>query len=128
MNISIPSPKNMRRNERIHYANFYECELPWFVNNEPILFNYNGVRSKSLHAEMNAIITYHRKNIKIPKTLIVVGYYKNRLHNSRPCDHCLRIINMFGIKKIIYSTGDENVFKKEKIKDMKFLGPSSGNA
>lgn len=80
---------------------------------------------------MNAIITYfnNRKNkkIKMPKTLIVVSYYKNALHNSRPCDHCIRMLRMFNIKRVIYSTGDSDVFRMEKIDKMEFLGASMGN-
>ncbi len=87
------------------------------------------MHSRTLHAEMNAILSYRskKKNLKMPKTLIVVGYYKGRLHNSRPCDHCLALLKYYDIKKVIYSTGDAEVFRTEKIKNMEYFRKSSGN-
>jgi deoxycytidylate deaminase len=96
------------------------------MKNVPINFNFNGIVSKSLHAEMNAISTLLKKKKKIPKTIIVVGYYKNKLHNSKPCTHCLKMLKMVGIKNVIYSTGDSDVFRKERVRN---INPetSSGN-
>lgn len=71
-----------------------------------------------------------QKYIKVPKTLVVICVYKNRLHNSRPCDHCIRIMRSYGVKKVIYSTGLQNpneMFYVEDVDTMDLHGPSSGN-
>lgn len=70
----------------------------------------------SLHAEVDAIFNAVR-NIKNKKKIIgaelyVVNWYKytnNKteiLRCSKPCNNCKRVIEMYGISKVYYSTGD----------------------
>lgn len=110
----------------------------------PIEWNAFNFCSHSTHAEMNAIVSYlHRKKngigrrkshcskynyCKFPKTALVISIYKGRLRQSRPCDECIKIMRLYGIKNIIYSTGDtETPFLIEKVLTMPFLGHSRGN-
>ena len=134
--------------ERIHFAKFISTNK-WYRNKyNSIEWNKYNLYSHSTHAEMALIISYLREhkifgqrryhnihnikyilnNINIPDTIIVFSIYKNKLHNSRPCDHCIKIMRLYNIKKVIYSTGqEENPFCMEYIKDMPLLGCSSGN-
>ena len=47
------------------------------------------------------------------------------LKNSRPCNHCLDIMEKYRIKKIVYST-DDNTVLTEKPENMERLHVSSG--
>lgn len=52
-------------------------------------------------------------------TLIVVRTNKDlSLSNSMPCFNCVNILKDIGIEKIIYSSGDKNIYKKVKIHDL----------
>ena len=46
--------------------------------------------------------------------------------NSKPCDSCTVFLKEMGIGTIIYTTGDENLYKKEKVKNLKTTHKSSG--
>ena len=92
---------------------------------------------------MNAIVYYlHQKKIlgrrkkhseynimpKFPKTLFVVSLYKGQLRNSRPCNDCILIMRMYGIKRVIYSTGNtDEPYHMESVSTMPFLCQSRGN-
>jgi len=121
------------------------------VKNHPDSIEWDniGVRSFSTHAEMDVIISYlHSKKIygvrkhsplyvkkmidakrlKMPKTLTVVSPYKGRFRNSRPCNECIKVMRLYGIKNVVYSTGNpEQPFCKEIVSEMKMMGSSSGN-
>jgi hypoxanthine phosphoribosyltransferase len=60
--------------------------------------------------------TAKRINIKFPKTMIVVSPYKGGFRMSRPCADCVKVMKMYGIKEVIYSTGNpDEPFVKEKV-------------
>jgi deoxycytidylate deaminase len=97
---------------------------------------YKGIHYGSLHAEANAIFSYYGKNIAFNKkknkwcitghcqknklNLIVIRINKiNELGLSRPCYHCLQILQDVGINKVYYTTGEiKNQFVCENVKDM----------
>jgi hypothetical protein len=65
---------------------------------------------------------------KFPKTLVVVSIYKGRLRNSRPCDECIKIMRLYKIKNIMYSTGIlDSPFHTETVATMPFFGNCRGN-
>ena len=76
----------------------------------------NGLKSYSLHAEINAIL----KAVKRLRTtdlsnynIVVVRKAKTKLSNSKPCKHCMALIRETKIKNVYYST------KEDKIKQLK---------
>lgn len=116
--------------------------------NDPTPIEWNGFNchSWSTHAEMKAIVSYlnltkqnrNRRKAhgkvpftgKIPKTIYVLSYYKNRWRNSRPCDDCIRVLRYYGVKRVRYSTGSDNpkhFLCEENVSTMKFHGKSKGN-
>lgn len=118
------------------------------VKNDPYPIEWqacgNGFFSSSTHAEMNTIVSHlrhkkkhlgrrksHRpkhKYCKFPRTLFVVSIYKGRLRYSRPCNECIKIMRMYKIKRVIYSTGIlEEPYYMENVATMPFLGSSRGN-
>lgn len=98
--------------------------------------------SSSTHAEMNVIKNFlnnkrmysrrkkhfHIYNYNIPKKITVIRLYKGKLRNSRPCDACIKIMRLYGIRKVIYSSGDnERPYYSEYVETMELLGDSRGN-
>lgn len=118
------------------------------AKNEPYAIEWNGRKggfnSLTTHAEMKKVISHlRRKNkhvgrrkshrfrhnyCKFPKTLVVISIYKGKLRYSRPCDECIKIMRMYNIKRVIYSSGDINdPYYMENVATMPFMGPSRGN-
>ena len=114
------------------------------INNEPLPIEWNNLSSTSTHAEMNLIVNtlrtmkknsgrrrYHSFNYNygnFPNTIIVISIYKNRLRNSRPCNECIKVMRMYKIKRVIYSTGNlEEPFHTELVSSMPFICQSRGN-
>jgi tRNA(Arg) A34 adenosine deaminase TadA len=63
----------------------------------------------SIHAEMSAI--KNAKQLKIKRsnnlTMYVVRINRNGVFlNSKPCEHCQKIMKSFGVHKCIYSSTD----------------------
>ena len=50
---------------------------------------------------------------------------EGKLRNSRPCNNCLQMMIKYNIKKIIYSTDDEQIIV-QRPKDMEQSHQSSG--
>ena len=61
-------------------------------------------------------------------TLVVVRWSNknNCFENSKPCQSCTDFLKLVGIGKIIYSTGDNRIFKTERVKNLKTNHISSG--
>ena len=89
----------------------------------------------STHAEMSVIYKF-LKSCKLQPfkdfidlsnyVIVVVRYGKDGcLKNSRPCDHCLEMMEKYRIKKIIYSN-DEGYVTCDKPENMERLHTSSG--
>ena len=124
------------------------------VKNEPFPIEWcnlglkKSYYSSSTHAEMKKIISFfHRKKrnigikkyhssiyynnaktIKFPKIMVVISLYKGKLRYSRPCTMCIIIMKIYGIKKVIYSSGDiNNPYYIENVVDMPFITNSRGN-
>jgi deoxycytidylate deaminase len=95
-----------------------------------------GCKCTSIHAEANAILNYFGKNLqfdniknqwcilknnkKIKKiNLIVIRITKNgKLSNARPCINCLKMMKNIGIKKVYYTSGNNDELICENVKDM----------
>lgn len=115
------------------------------MKNEPYSIEWygkNNIYSSSTHAEMKLIISYLCRNKKIgkrkiyynekinhlPNILFVISVYKGKLRNSRPCNTCIKVMKMYNIKKVIYSTGNKvKPFQIEIIESMPFIKESRGN-
>jgi hypothetical protein len=114
------------------------------IKNEPFPVEWKGLSSVSTHAEMNLIVSTLRqmkKNVgrrkyhsseynygKFPNTLIVISIYKNQLRNSRPCNECIKVMRMYKIKRVVYSTGNlQEPFHMELVSSMPFICQSRGN-
>lgn len=74
------------------------------TNNIPHGERYEACRS--VHAEMNAIISAARKDM-IGATIYLVGIENGKeLENPEPCDICRRLIKNAGIDRYITRSGD----------------------
>lgn len=60
--------------------------------------NYGSCRS--VHAEMNAIISASRREM-LGGTLYLAGFEDGKLISAEPCPICSRIIKNAGIKKVV---------------------------
>ena len=64
----------------------------------------------------------------VPKHLTVISLNKGHLRISRPCDNCIRMMLVYGVETVTWSTGNpECPYMTEKVKNMKFHGPSRGD-
>ena len=80
------------------------------------LRNYKSNRIWSIHAEMNALANLP-KNITRGAGIIVVKVNREGdLTNSRPCRVCMSIIERMGIKRVMYSTDTNKMFKENVVK------------
>ncbi len=61
-------------------------------------------------------------------TLIVIRWSNNNncFENSKPCESCIKFLKYIGIGKIIYSTGDEDIYRVERVKNLSSSHISSG--
>lgn len=61
-------------------------------------------------------------------TLLVVRWsnQNNCFENSKPCQSCTSFLKLIGIGKIIYSTGNNDLFKIERVKNLNTNHISSG--
>lgn len=62
-----------------------------------------GYRNCWLHAEADAILKADAKQLR-GASLLVVRAGKTKLCNSRPCTHCMALIEEVGIKDVWFST------------------------
>ena len=133
-----------------HLRNFYtKClyDAAEFCNKSSmnnrhgaILLNVNSIVGSSCnsfphgHAETNALKRYSMKRtdnkFRKLKNLCVVVVRISRsgqFCNSRPCNTCIDKMIKSGIKRVVYSTGDERVFAVENPRRMEKRHVSSGN-
>lgn len=59
-------------------------------------------RCRSVHAEMNAIISAARRDM-IGSTMYLVGLENGRRIDAKPCEICAKLIKNAGIKEVICS-------------------------
>lgn len=61
-------------------------------------------------------------------TIYVVRWSKkeNCYENSKPCESCITFLKMVGIGTIIYTTGDNKIYKKERVRNLSSDHMSSG--
>ena len=102
-----------------------------------------GHYTPSLHAEARAILNYFGKNVFYDKCngwrLFYNSYQKHKkidlivirtkrdgsLANARPCRMCLKMMKDLGIKKVHYTTGNNNEIITETVKNMISIQESS---
>lgn len=66
------------------------------------------------HAETQVL-----KNCKTRDFIIVIRYENGLFKNSKPCKECIEYLKKHNVKKVIYSTGDqEKPFAIEKVYDL----------
>ena len=49
--------------------------------------------------------------------MLVIRNYNNRLAESKCCADCIKVLQLFGIRRVYYSNGDGNIVC-EKVKDI----------
>lgn len=83
--------------------------------NNPFNYRY-GYKKPYDHAETNAILKVlhdpRKRNKLNGASLIVVRIGKRKLKNSLPCDECMSLIKMVGIRTIYYSDTDGEIVYK----------------
>lgn len=96
------------------------------VNNRAVAFGQNMNKTHPLqkrfgknpdaiyqHAEINCIVNFLRKNSPedLKRATLYIGRVHGKLMNNiglaKPCCGCDHAINQFGIKKVVYTVGDE---------------------
>lgn len=60
------------------------------------------------------------------KLTLYVVRWSDKWENSKPCISCTYFLKKMGIGTIIYSTGDETIYKKERVKNLESKHVSSG--
>lgn len=65
----------------------------------------SNTRFKTIHAEFDAILGCNPEDLK-GATLYVVRKAKSGPNMAKPCDCCMELIEMVGIKRVVYSTHD----------------------
>jgi tRNA(Arg) A34 adenosine deaminase TadA len=75
--------------------------------------------SKCLHAELSAIVSANKQDLRGSSIFVVRLYRKlhskanefdyTRLSMSRPCKHCMDLIREAGIKKAYYTIGNRKI-------------------
>jgi hypothetical protein len=134
---SVPKYESQNSNSGFHhYSGLYKNGKPYCIGCNTLRNVYNNdCIFFSTHAEMCVIYKF-LKSCKLQPfkdfvdlshfVIVVLRYGRDgTLKNSRPCNHCLDIMQKYRIKKIIYST-DDNEFITEKPEEMKRLHISSG--
>ncbi|HKL17055.1 MAG TPA: deaminase [Patescibacteria group bacterium] len=98
-----------------------------YRENENIKSGTQYEKCRSVHAEMNAIISAARKDM-LNSTLYLVGIESKNdskyVPNTKPCLICQRLIINAGIKKVVVRL-NENKFKEIKVENIKI--PISNN-
>lgn len=69
----------------------------------PFLRRYN--KHKTMHAETNAIFSIrHKHDLKGTSILVYRETKDGELAMAKPCEMCISIIKLFGIKRIFYTS------------------------
>lgn len=134
---SIPKYEDENSKSQFHhYSGLYKNGKPYCIGCNTLRNVYNNnCMFYSTHAEMCVIYKF-LKSCKLQPfkdfvdlsdfVIVVVRYGKDgTLKNSRPCNHCLDIMERYRIKKIIYST-DDNTILVDKPEKMERIHVSSG--
>ena len=86
-----------------------------FIKTHPKYSNPNKTKSVSIHAEISAIIRAYDDDL----TGAVMYIYRENLRGepaiAKPCDECMRLLKVSGIKKIIYTIDTKPFWKEERI-------------
>lgn len=69
----------------------------------------------TIHAEMSAIQSSGKENIKGSSMFIYRENRKGNLAMARPCENCMEKLRQYGIKKIYYTTNEFPFWEMEKI-------------
>jgi len=119
-----------------HYSGIYRNGKPYFTGCNTLRNVYNNsCIFYSTHAEMSVIYKI-LKSCKLQPfkdfvdlsdyVIVVIRYGKDGcLKNSRPCNHCLEMMERYRIKKIIYSNDDGSI-NTDKPENMERIHTSSG--
>ena len=84
------------------------CNIPYkFTHQSELPLKYRKWHS-SLHAEINALLSA-KCDVKGASILIIRVNSRGLLMDSFPCPFCLMYIEHVGIRKVIYSTSDQEI-------------------
>ncbi len=103
-----------------------------------------GKYTPSVHAEARALLNYYGNKIYYNKyrgwcfydedyrarkiNIMVIRVTRNdKLANARPCRNCVKMMKDLGVKRVHYSTGNDDEIITENIKDMFSIQDSSSN-
>lgn len=89
-------------------------------NKTSIKINGDKYKIPTCHAEIEAISKIkNKKNSKKKYDLYIIRIKNESFKNSKPCLNCITYIKNLGyIKRIIYTTGDEDVYNIQKINNI----------
>lgn len=113
----------------------YKHSAGIMIGNKLISFGINKIaknlKSKTIHAEVDALISIKNKNIrnligKFGIDIVVIRVDKKlKLQNSRPCNCCIEYLKTTGIRRVFY-TNNFGELVYEFLNDMPKLHYSSG--
>jgi tRNA(Arg) A34 adenosine deaminase TadA len=118
-----------------HFSGIYKNGKCCHLGHNHLRNSYNGeCICFSTHAEMDVLYkVLKRCKLQPFKDIIDLSNYviivvrvsrEGIIKNSRPCNQCLKTMEMYRIKKVVYSTDDG--YKSEKPEHMERLHTSSG--
>jgi deoxycytidylate deaminase len=77
---------------------------------------YTGKECSWIHAEQSALISCRWYDTVTGSSILVARLLANdKPGMARPCGNCIRILKQYSIKKIFYTTGEQDEIKCEKI-------------
>ena len=77
----------------------------WHTKTHPVISRINEL--KTMHAECHAILGCRHKYDLTEANIFVYRELKNKQPAlAKPCELCMKVIKLFGIKKIWYTTGN----------------------
>lgn len=92
-----------------------------------IIGSYNAYPRHAEHVIIDKIKSKGLTSRKL--TILVVRLMKNGMYsNSRPCNHCIMRMKSAGIARVIYTTGDNQLYMIERTNEMAYKHISSGYA
>jgi deoxycytidylate deaminase len=76
------------------------------VKNSRLLYKRSNFQG--MHAEENVLRFLNKNGIYKEKIIIVIRCENNILKYSKPCKYCIELLKKNNIKKVVYTTGDND--------------------
>lgn len=90
----------------------------------PISIGYNKAKThpkwnspvkKTIHAEMSAIVASGRDRLDGATIFVYRETRNGDIAMARPCEDCLSVLQVYGVRTLVYTVGEYPFFKVEKI-------------